>query len=147
LYTARSGGKDIVVVVCGRLPLERQYFEWLLFAPSTSQKWRDFVTMLAEAGERELLVVAQEMRPKEYQPMESMIDEILEGKTEKQQKEHLEAWLRLVRSSMPRAKRKVPEKFEEFLEDLVKDMTPAERQKLLEQLLQKDKPENEPTNN
>lgn len=55
LRLGRVGLQDVAIVICRDLPLEELYYEWLLFAPSDSQKWRDFVTMLVREGEFALL--------------------------------------------------------------------------------------------
>ncbi len=65
-WRCRVGLQEVVVIVCRDLPLEHRYFDWLLFAPADSQKWQDFVIMMAEEDNVSLLSQIMELRPKEY---------------------------------------------------------------------------------
>ena len=55
LLWARVGFLDTAIVICGELPVEKPYFNWLLFAPAGSERWKAFVEKLAREREWELL--------------------------------------------------------------------------------------------
>jgi len=63
------GGIEVAIVICRLLPLERRYYWWLMFAPVSSQKWANFVTMLVEQGDLEMLKVVAKIRPVEVSAM------------------------------------------------------------------------------
>jgi hypothetical protein len=62
LIPAQFGSLQIAIVVCRLLPLERRYYDWLMFDPPTSLKWREFVRMLLRNGERALLEQLKRLR-------------------------------------------------------------------------------------
>jgi len=60
-----AGCIEVAIVVCRLLPLERRYYWWLIFAPSTSPKWKNFVTMLVEQGDLAMLKIVARLKPVE----------------------------------------------------------------------------------
>jgi hypothetical protein len=100
LYRAKTGGKDVVIVVCSELPLAKTYYRWLLFASSTTQKWHDFVKMIAREQELDLLERARNMRPKEFKLMASEILDILKQYPPKRQAKHRRDMLDLIKTEL-----------------------------------------------
>ncbi|MEI6045896.1 MAG: hypothetical protein WCS37_16225 [Chloroflexota bacterium] len=68
----------IVLIICRDLPIERRFYRWLLFAPSKGTKWPAFIRRLQEEGNQELLAIAEQLRPKEYQMLKINAKEIWE---------------------------------------------------------------------
>ncbi|MEI6045324.1 MAG: hypothetical protein WCS37_13325 [Chloroflexota bacterium] len=153
LWRCQVGLQEVVVIVCRDLPLEQPYYEWLLFAPSDSQKWRDFVKMLAREGNTRLLDMAREMRPKEYEFMLIELKELLEEYTPDERKDYLKAWFSAVTCELIDYAKEAPEEWSQTLakftaeqrlagitpEQRLAGITPEERQQLLELLAKDDK--------
>jgi hypothetical protein len=66
LWWSKVGYQKIAMVICRDLPIEKRFYKWLLFAPSNSNKWRDFVRQLRLEGETELLELAESLRPEDF---------------------------------------------------------------------------------
>lgn len=68
LLQENFGFQRVAIVICEKLPLEEKYYQWLVFAPSKTKKWHDFVKQLILTGkDDELLKAASAMREKEAQ--------------------------------------------------------------------------------
>jgi hypothetical protein len=65
LLTCKYGTLDIAIVICRLLPLQERYFLLLLFAPSGSIKWKEFVKTLVEQDRFDLLHYLVRLRPRE----------------------------------------------------------------------------------
>jgi hypothetical protein len=78
LRRAKVGFQNIAVIVCRDLPLERQFYRWLLFAPSDGKKWRAFIRRLKLEGEGELLDFAKKLRPREVAMVKVNAEELWE---------------------------------------------------------------------
>lgn len=65
LLRAQVGFQDVAIVVCRDLPLEELYYNWLVFAPSDSRKWRRYIEILLKENREELLAWVKRIRPKE----------------------------------------------------------------------------------
>jgi len=59
----------VAIVVCRLLPLEERFYDWLQFAPATSVKWREFVTLMLLKGNRNQLEVVKKLNLREYRIM------------------------------------------------------------------------------
>jgi hypothetical protein len=60
-----------------RLPIQRRFYRWLLFAPSDGKRWTEFILKLKkEEGNEELLGIAEQLRPKEFQMLNINAKEI-----------------------------------------------------------------------
>ena len=69
LWRNQVGFQNVVIVVCRDLPLEPLYYPWLIFAPTDSRKWREFVLRLLAERNAFFLEKLENMRPKEYKEM------------------------------------------------------------------------------
>ncbi len=78
LRRAIVGGQRIVLIVCRDLPIERRFYRWLLFAPSDGKKWKEFVRRLKTEDEEELLGLAKQLRPQEFNTVKLDAKEIWE---------------------------------------------------------------------
>lgn len=67
LWRAEVGFLDVAIIVCRNLPIEQKYYNWLAFAPTDTIKWQEFVGVLYDQGEWELLYSIKNMRPKELE--------------------------------------------------------------------------------
>jgi hypothetical protein len=72
------GFQRVALVICRDLPVEKRFYNWLLFAPSDSKKWEAFVRQLHLEGEIELLDFAKKLRPKEFVMIKMSADELWE---------------------------------------------------------------------
>ncbi|NWJ94358.1 MAG: hypothetical protein HXX20_01100 [Chloroflexi bacterium] len=98
LMRCRIWSLEVAIVVCRLLPLERRYYNWLLFAPVGSTKWREFVKILLRDGEWTMLELIKKLRLREYRLMtlELAIADDLEGLTPKEREERLEDWVEVI---------------------------------------------------
>jgi len=78
LRWATVGFQRVALVICRDLPLEKRFYNWLLFAPSQGKKWEAFVERLRLEGEEELLDFARKLRPKEFDMIRMKADELWE---------------------------------------------------------------------
>jgi hypothetical protein len=78
LWWSRVGYQKIALVVCRDLPIEKRFYKWLLFAPSDSNSWREFIHRLKDENEHELLRLAKVLRPEDYNMAMRTADEIWE---------------------------------------------------------------------
>jgi len=69
LWQGKVGFQDVAIVVCRDLPLEPIYYSWLVFAPSDSSKWKEYIEILVREGRIGLLEVVQKLRPRELYAM------------------------------------------------------------------------------
>lgn len=79
LYEGRFGFQEVRIVNCEKLPIEKRYFPWLLFAPAKSRKWRDYIVELERQNNKPLLQAARVMRPKEYAMVLKDIERLLDA--------------------------------------------------------------------
>jgi hypothetical protein len=117
-WRCRVGLQEVVVVVCRELPLEPRYYQWLLFAPARSRKWKAFVRKLAREGNIELLEMAQQLRPEEYKVMYLEIKELLKEYTPEERIRYRKAWLRGFALELPDIAEEIPEELSETLAKL-----------------------------
>jgi hypothetical protein len=66
LWWSKVGYQKIAMVICRDLPIEKRFYKWLLFAPSDSNRWHEFVQRLENENELELLDLARQLRPEEF---------------------------------------------------------------------------------
>jgi hypothetical protein len=78
LWWTTVGYQKIALVVCRDLPIEKRFYKWLLFAPSESNKWRDFIHHLEDESNAELLRLAKTLRPEDFSMAKRTADEIWE---------------------------------------------------------------------
>lgn len=78
LRRAKVGFQNIALIVCRDLPIERQFYRWLLFAPSDGRKWQAFIRRLKLEGEVELLDFAKKLRPREVAVVKLNAEELWE---------------------------------------------------------------------
>lgn len=69
LLRCRIGTLDTIIIICRLLPLEEQYYYFLLFAPVNSQKWKEFVKIVIEKDRYDLLTYLKLLKPKEVNMM------------------------------------------------------------------------------
>lgn len=153
LWRGRVGLQEVAVVVCRELPLEPRYYQWLLFAPATSRKWREFVKMLAREGNTSMLEVVRNLRPKEYEFMTVDIQELLKEYTPEERKRYIKDWLSAFASELPAMAEEMPEDLSQTiakikpelrvagmnLEERLAGLTPEQRRELLKLLVSEEK--------
>jgi hypothetical protein len=54
-----------IIIVCRDLPFEEPYYDWLIFAPSDSDKWKNFVKIVLRDKRQDLLDELILLHPKE----------------------------------------------------------------------------------
>lgn len=147
LWHSRVGLQDVFVVVCVDLPLDQRYFDWLVFAPAGTRKWRSFLRLLIAEHNWSLLETLRRLRPKEYENMQIQIDEILAAYSPEEQAQYLADLAYALKRSLPRLAKRNPELLSDVFSDLdsqelLTGLSPEQRQKLLKLLLeQEQKPE------
>jgi hypothetical protein len=104
LLQARCGWQDVAIVVCERLPIEPKYERWLMFAPATTQTWRNFLKMLAQERNIELLKMAQNMRPKEYDEMSPELEKIFAELEAEEPERYSQDWFEVIQHRFPMLK-------------------------------------------
>jgi exonuclease V gamma subunit len=92
-----------------------------MFAPADSQKWKEFVKMLARDGEREWLDKIQELKPKEYGKMSALIEELMKEYTPEEQKRYLQDWAEAIKIMLPRLTKKAPDEAAPVWDELLKE--------------------------
>ncbi len=122
-WWARVGLQNVLLIVCRDLPIEPRYYEWLIFAPADSTKWRDLVIALAREHNIEVLQQIYNMRPKEFEIMKPNVDKIIESDPENQAQ-----YIKNVRRVFNVTNKK-----------LVESLEPEEREELLQLLLEQKK--------
>jgi hypothetical protein len=78
LRWATVGYQRIALIICRDLPIQRRFYRWLLFAPSKGKTWSAFIEQLKKEGNQELLAIAEQLRPEEYQMLKINAKEIWE---------------------------------------------------------------------
>jgi hypothetical protein len=131
LWQGSIGFQNVAIVVCRKLPLEKRYYKWLLFAPVKSGKWKQFIRRLVAEKNIELLNIARQMRPEEF----SMIttDEIIDIMKKELSPSEREAYEKEVEKSyevMITTLAQSPDKLAEALAKLPKDIRQAVLAKL-----------------
>ncbi len=163
LLSAAVGFQNVVIVICAELPIEEPYFNWLLFAPADSTRWREFVQKLLAEGETKLADAARRMHPKEYIMQYDKFLEEAEAKglipPDKLTKYDIQGMKRTVKFWQNMAERYGAEEVAriivpEFDDDvLVQGLSPERRKALLQKLLAEQEqaeasdPENSSENN
>jgi hypothetical protein len=61
--------QQYIIIVCRDLPLEEPYYDWLIFAPSDSDKWKNFAKMMLREKRTEIVEELFRLHPKEMKPM------------------------------------------------------------------------------
>jgi hypothetical protein len=134
---------EVVFVVCRLLPLEKPYYNWLMFAPASSPKWREFVKMLVKNREKDLLDLVRQMRPKEFNRMTINLPELLKDLSPEERAQYEQDLVDLVSSELSRFEKSNPQLVSEIMARLnpktvIAGMTSQQRQELLKLLSQPD---------
>ena len=74
LWQTQAGLQTVLIVVCRDLPLEEPLHPWLVFAPTDSQKWADFLGKIFREKRQDFLQKVSAIRPKEYEEMEKKLE-------------------------------------------------------------------------
>lgn len=138
LLHAQFGPLQIIMVVCRLLPLERKYYAWLLFAPASSRKWREFVKMLIRNGEKALIEQVKSLRLKEYRLMTPELIEMLKDLSPEEREERNKDLLDLIDSEVDMLEELNPKMADEFILKRFAKLSPEQRKKLRELLGQPD---------
>jgi hypothetical protein len=69
LWRGGPFNQPVIIVVCRDLPLEEPYYEWLIFAPPDSQKWKTFAKMMLQEKRQDILEELVILHPKEMNAM------------------------------------------------------------------------------
>ncbi len=144
LWRTKVGFQNVIIVVCLDLPLEELYYNWLIFAPANSQKWKEYLRLLAKEEKRDLLEIAKKLRPKEFDMTIKDIDKLLEAEglvtspelqaqIDKAEETYLKYKLRRLKLTNPKGLNNLLSSLE--LEEQIAKLKPEERAELLKQLL------------
>jgi MgtE intracellular N domain len=142
LYRANVGLQDVAVVVCDELPLEPLYLDWLIFAAADGEIWRKAILLAVKEGNLEILKLAREMHPKEYEAMGSTIN-LLFDQYSPQERERLKRdWFDVIKEVLPKMSREEPENLKyvlsglepEFLAQALSGLEPKDLAQILNQL-------------
>jgi hypothetical protein len=68
-------GHNVAIVIGRYLPVEKPYYQWLLFSQSTTEKLQEFAKMLYKEGENDLLEMLVRIKPKE---VKTVVEEALQ---------------------------------------------------------------------
>jgi len=147
LLRCQLGGIEIAIVVCRLLPLERRYYWWLIFAPTTSPEWKNFVTTMLEQGEREIIDQVKRLRPKEYKKVATSFLEDLKGRSPEEQAERTKDLSEIIELELGALEEMNPQEVNKIVSTLkpqtlmagltpekIARLSPEQRQKLLELL-------------
>jgi hypothetical protein len=91
-----------------------------MFAPATTQTWRDFIKMLVLERNETLLRAAQILRPKEFEMMSPELEKIMEQLEAEEPEQYANDWFEAIKMRWARAK--PAEKVQ-----LLANLTPEER--------------------
>jgi MgtE intracellular N domain len=108
LYRANLGYQDVVVVVCEQLPLKPLYLDWLIFAAADSETWREAVLLAVKEHKLEILKLAREMHPKEYEAMGSNIKMLFEQYSPQERERLKRDWFDVLEDILPQMGREEP---------------------------------------
>jgi len=126
LLRCRLGGIEVAVVVCRLLPIERKYYTWLMFAPVSSKKWQNFVTMLLEQDDLEMLKVVARLKPVEVGAMTIEANRKPRRKSAKQQAAFANMMRELYSEALI-ANKDYPEGYAELVQMGLQGLTPEQR--------------------
>ncbi len=123
LLRGQVGFQAVAIVICSELPLEERYYQWLVFAPTDTLKWRNYVIALFRKQNQELLRYIKTMRPKEYSMINSEAEIVELLKAEGFITAEYEAWveqelMEATRRTWPRISKQHPEVINELLSQL-----------------------------
>jgi hypothetical protein len=149
LLHSHFGPLKITIVVCRLLPLEKRYYDWLLFAPTGSVKWHEFVKILVRNGEKAFLEQVKNLRPKEFTLMTPEITEMLKTLSPEERAQHEKDWFGLIEAELLASEDLNQDALSKLLtklrpETLTANLTPEQRKKLLELLSQPDNQNQKP---
>lgn len=136
LLRCRLWQLNIAFVICRLLPLEKPYYEWLMFTPAGSPKWTEFVKILIRNREKELLDLLRQMRPKEFNKMTINIPELLKDLSPEELEERNKDLLKLIDTEIDMLAEIDPKMTDEFILNRLAKLSPEQRQKILSLLTQ-----------
>jgi len=123
LWQARVGWQNVAIVVCEKMPVEEDYYQWLAFAPATSPVWNKYVRQLIDTQEWGILSFLFEMRGEEMYEMSIEVAEILAAYEPEEAARLQESWNRVILKWLPTA---TPKMQSEALK-MMKGLTPEQR--------------------
>jgi hypothetical protein len=103
-----------------------------MFAPASTQTWRSFLKMLAQEQNWQLLKMAQNMRPKEYDAMSPELEKIFEQLEAEEPERYSQDWFEVIQHRFPMLK---PTQKAQLLADL----TPEQKSQALAELTSEEK--------
>lgn len=128
LWQAKCGWQDVIVMVCERLPIEPEYYGWLDFAPSDTQKWRDYLTTLIGSRNWQRLEAVRRIRPKEVAMTAADIDALLKQYSPEEIKRLNEDWVAAFKIWSPTADPKyVAQIFADWSPEKLASLIPPEK--------------------
>lgn len=122
---------EVAIVVCRMLPVEEKYYQWLLFAPSTSNKWEEFVKILLKNGRYDWLDVVSRFRIKELVVMNTKLKEEIAKSPSKEKEELLELFEKMMKTFGKEDVATVFKKDPKFLVDVIAELPKEQRDSLL----------------
>ncbi len=126
--------QEIMIVICRDLPLEPRYYQWLLFAPADTQKWREFVKTALREGRRDLVASLRSLRPKEFNEMQIDVNEILSQLDPKERKRLNKDWAEVMEEKLPEMANEEPDELLELFDNFLSKITPTQRIRFLQSL-------------
>jgi hypothetical protein len=118
--------QNYIIVVCRDLPLEESYYDWLIFAPSDSDKWKNFAKMMLRENRTEILEELFRLHPKEMKPM--IADHLEEMKQlDPQQRQKLyQDYRDLAETAVELLEEAWPENYQDFASRLLLKVAPEQ---------------------
>jgi hypothetical protein len=83
--------QPMMIVVCRDLPLEPKYYDWLVFVPAGTVRWREVIEMLKEDKRPDLLLIMRNLRPKEFD-MAIDVSEIIRQLPDEEREQWKQEW-------------------------------------------------------
>jgi hypothetical protein len=133
------GTLKIAFVICRLLPLEEKFFRWLIFAPTDSIKWEEFVKMIVLEDKVEIVDFFEYFRYKEFSEMvtkfETEIKNLDDPEITEVTKKGFESWRRIL-AYWAEKKPELHKRYVQSLtpEEVVNSFTPEQREALLKLL-------------
>lgn len=120
LWQARFAVQEIAIVVCRDLPLEAQFYDWLVFVPSDNKRWPETVKEFLRARRADLFDFARRLHPEEFEKMNLDIDykKIFSELDPKKRHRLKKGFRNLVLSDLKNLAEDEPEDFEYILSSL-----------------------------
>lgn len=85
LHTGWFGFHPVAIVVCRELPLAPDFYDWLVFAPARSIKWRELFRIALAQRLDDVLHAMRKLRPKEFEMTHQEFERLFNELTPREQ--------------------------------------------------------------